>query len=134
MSVQNIINRFFRQNFRDPFVLGRVLFGLSVLFIGFAYVLDVDRFASVIPELIPFAGIGVFLVGLLHIFGGFLIAVDIKTVLAARVLVLLFALAALVLYLPQGAFLAMVEELIFIAAALLVTSIRSVCIPEKEQE
>ena len=120
MTIQKIINSIFRQDFRDHKVLGRVLFGVAMLFIGLMNLFQISRYAGYAPDYLPVPQLLVIGVGSILTLAGFMIFANLHTQRSAQAIVLLFISFVLIVNLPQSNMLDLAQNFAFIGGALLV--------------
>jgi uncharacterized membrane protein len=120
MTIQSIINRIFRQDFSDKVVLGRTLFGMSMLFLGLLNLFNVSSYASYAPDYLPVPHVLVVLVGLALVVLGFMIFANCRTERASLGIIILFGAFILIMNLPTGNMFDLAQNITFISAALLI--------------
>lgn len=133
MSIQRVINNIFRQNFRDPAILGRTLFSVGLLIIGLEEVLHTSSYAADLPDYLPMASLLTLLIGIIFAGTGFMMLANIAVKKAVRILTGLFIFLIVLAYLPVGDVSAIVEALVFIGGALLVSVTAERTIQEIEE-
>ena len=122
MTIQHIINNIFRQDFREHRVLGRVLFGISMLFLGLLSLFNISSYAGYAPEYLPLPQLLTIGVGLILTIAGFLLFANIQTLRATQAIIGLFIAFILIVNLPTGNMLELAQNVAFLAAALLIGS------------
>jgi len=123
MTIQSIINSIFRQDFKNTLVLGRVLFGIAMLFLGLLNLFNISSFAGYAPDYLPVPTLLVTGVGVILTLLGFAIFANLHTEKAAKGLGLLFLAFILIVNLPQGNMLELSQNVAFFGAALLIATI-----------
>ena len=125
MKIQEVINNIFRQNFHNPAVLGRVLFGLSILVLGLNSALRSESYVSFAPPYIPFPYFFAIFFGVLFTLSGLLILADSHIRKATAVLVGILLLFILVVYLPTGDLSSITRTIGVVGGAILVRSLHA---------
>ncbi len=120
MTIQVIINNIFRQDFKNHLVLGRVLFGIAMLFLGLFNLFNISAYANYAPDYLPLPQFFVVVVGLVLTVCGFALFANLHTERAAQAILLLFIAFILIVNLPQSNMLDLSQSVAFIAAALLI--------------
>jgi uncharacterized membrane protein len=134
MKIQKIINGIFRQDFTDSLVLGRTLFALSILYLGFDNAIRPTVYASVAPSYVPFAELAAFFIGLTLVLSGFLILANFYLKKATNILVAIFSLFVFIVYLPEGNVLAISQAVGIIGGAILVRELCGNDVKEAEEK
>lgn len=128
MKIQTIINSIFRQDFTNPFVLARTLFGLSMAIIGLLNVFRPKSYAAYAPDYLPMPEVLSVGIGVILLLTGFAVFANLYLKRAAQVLVLLFASFIVIVDLPTGNILWLAQDVAFISTALLIHAL----VKEKE--
>ena len=103
-------------------VLGRVLFGVSILFLGLLVFFDLSSYAGYAPSYLPVPLILALGVGAILTFAGFAIFANLHTERAALSIALVFISFILIVNLPTGNMLELAQNLAFVGAALLIAT------------
>lgn len=120
MKIQHIVNSIFRQNFYNPKVLGRVIFGGSMIFLGLFTFFHLSSVVSYAPTYLPLRELLALGVGLILTVAGFGIFANLYLDQATRAIVVLFAAFILIVNLPTGNTFELAQNLAFMSAAILI--------------
>ena len=120
MALSDVINQIFRQNFKNHRVLGRVLFGVSMMFMGLLNLFNIKAFADFAPDYLPAATLLVILVGIVLTLAGFGLFANLYVTRSAQTIILLFIAFILIVHLPQSDILELAKNVAYISAALLI--------------
>ena len=123
MKIQIIVNNIFRQNFKNHRVLGRVLFGISMLFLGLLNLFNVSSFAGYAPDYLPVPSLLVVLVGVVLTFAGFALFANVHVIRSSQLIALVFLSFIAIVNLPQGNMLELSQNVAFTGAALLISTL-----------
>ena len=121
MKIQHIVNSIFRQEFRNPKVLGRVLYGGSMIFLGMFSFFHLSSVVNYAPTYLPFRGLLALGVGAILVIAGFGVFANFYLKKATLALIILFASFILIVNLPTGNTFELAQNLAFLSAALLIS-------------